>query len=185
MAGETIDVPPFPRLTWDEFFWVGEVRLPSWAGFQARRGAYAARSDAAPSDGTARLSVSSLDEARTPPTPEQAAALQHLLDYEAAVFAAASAALVEYGAEHIDDFESDEPPPEVNGVDDLRGLVGLYGVHVLTPSKDGVAYVGLEFGCTWDEEHGAGVMLHRDRVVDVGGADSSFLGWIAERDAAG
>ena len=38
---ETIDDPPFPRLTWGGYSWAGEVRLPSWAGFQSRRGAYA------------------------------------------------------------------------------------------------------------------------------------------------
>ena len=38
MADEMLDVPPFPPLRWDEYFWVGEVTLPSWAGFQTRRG---------------------------------------------------------------------------------------------------------------------------------------------------
>jgi hypothetical protein len=28
-------------------------------------------------------------------------------------------------------------------------------------------------------------MTHRDRVVEVGGADAAFLEWIAERDAEG
>ena len=48
---EAIEIPPFPPLTWADYSWVGEVRLPSWAGFQDRRGAYASVSDDAPSDG--------------------------------------------------------------------------------------------------------------------------------------
>jgi hypothetical protein len=44
-------------------------------------------------------------------------------------------------------------------------------------------YVGFEFGCTWDDEHGLGVLMHGERVVDVGGAETAFLLWIAERDA--
>ena len=41
-------------------------------------------------------------------------------------------------------------------------------------AKDGFAYIGLELGCTWDEEHGAGVLLHCGRIVDIGQADMSF-----------
>jgi len=60
--------------------------------------------------------------------------------------------------------------------------MGLVAIHVLGVAKGGVAYVGLELGCDWDEEHGAGLMLHKARIVKVGGADTSFLEWIAERD---
>ena len=52
-----IDIPPFPMLTWDTHSWAGEVRLPSWAGFQSRRGAYTSVSDDGPSNGTAQLTV--------------------------------------------------------------------------------------------------------------------------------
>lgn len=48
--------------------------------------------------------------------------------------------------------------------------------------KDGYAYVGYEFGCTWDEEHGLGFMTYKDRIVDFGGADSAFLTWVARKD---
>ena len=43
--------------------------------------------------------------------------------------------------------------------------------------------MGFKFGCTWDDEHGLGVMTHRGHVVEVGGADTAFLEWIAEADA--
>lgn len=91
---EVLDIPPFPPLTWDKYSWAGEVRLPSWAGFQSRRGAYASVSDAAPSDGTTRLTVDG--KAKAPPTPEQIAAFQHLLDNEAAVAEAVGRALLDY-----------------------------------------------------------------------------------------
>jgi hypothetical protein len=45
------------------------------------------------------------------------------------------------------------------------------------------AYVGFSFGASWEIEHGVGVLVHRGRVVEVGGADTAFLMWIAERDA--
>jgi Domain of unknown function (DUF6985) len=51
--------------------------------------------------------------------------------------------------------------------------------------KDGVSYVGVELFSRWDREHGAGVLVHGSRVVEVGGADTAILLWIAERDAGG
>ena len=44
-------------------------------------------------------------------------------------------------------------------------------------------YVGYEFGCEWEDEHGLGVLMHGTRVVDVGFADTAILLWIAEADA--
>jgi len=48
---------------------------------------------------------------------------------------------------------------------------------------DGLTYVGLSFHAKWEPEHGLGVLVHGRRVVEVGGADTSFLEWNAENDA--
>ena len=66
---------------------------------------------------------------------------------------------------------------------DFRRLTGLHAVHVHQVTKDGVPYVGFEFGCTWDDEHGLGILMHGQRAVEIGGADTAFLLWIAEQDA--
>lgn len=80
MLPETLDHPPFPLLEWEHYFWVGAVVLPSWAGFQARRGDYGGVSSRRPSDGSARLSISPEDDkARTAPTGEQVAAFRFLM----------------------------------------------------------------------------------------------------------
>ena len=186
---EVLDIPPFPPLTWDTYSWPGEVRLPSWAGFQSRRGAYASVSDDRPSDGTARLTVDV--EAKAHPTPEQIFAFQHLLDNEAAVAEAVGRALLDYypgeREAYLDDYdleESDEVP-EITDVAGLRSLVGLGSVHVLSLASDGVACIGFEFGCAWDGEHGAGVMTHCGRVIAIGQADCSFVEWMARRGLAG
>lgn len=44
----------------------------------------------------------------------------------------------------------------------------------LAISKDGFAYVGFELGCSWDEEHGLGVLTHKDHVVKIGEAETAF-----------
>jgi hypothetical protein len=189
MAKQTLNVPPFPPLRWDGHFWAGQVVLPSWAGFQSRRGAYGSVNSRAKSDGGARLTVTPANpEEKTPPRSQQVRAFRLLLDNEPAVggsvlraiFAAYPDLRDAYG---YDDEEAAEIMPEIERPEQLRTLIGLSNVHVLNVAKGGVAYIGFEFGCTWDEEHGLGVMTHRKRVVEVGGADTSFLTWIAERDA--
>jgi hypothetical protein len=170
---------PFPPLTWEHYFWVADLTLPSWAGFQVQHGADRDAHDASPADGTARLSISAVDsDARTLPTAEQVAAFRHLLDNEAAVADAVARALVEYCPGNAYDGD-DEVLLEVSGADDLRQLVRLIGVHVLTVARDGAACIGFEFACAWDSEHGAGVMTHLGRIVASGQGVCSFEAWIA------
>lgn len=188
MPKETVDLPPFPPLRWDGYGWTGEVVLPSWAGFQARRGAYTSVSSDEPSDGAVKLQVGQNDdEELEEPSPEQVAAYRHLIENEAAVADAVGRALVAYYAEQddarLDAIEDGNPLPDVSDPAGLRSLVGLGNVHVLPVAYAGVSYVGFEFGCVWDEEHGAGVLTHCGRVVETGQADTSFGQDVAEADA--
>jgi hypothetical protein len=190
MAKKKLNVQPFPPLQWDDYGWAGKITLPSWAGFQARGGAYGSRSAKKPSDGTARLHVAvEDDEAQTLPTQAQTQAMQHLLHNEAAVAGVVLQAIFEIypdekaAYEDAYDEEEGETLPTINKPSGLRTLMGLSNVHLLYVQKDGTAYIGFEFGCVWEEEHGVGVMTHLGRIVEVGQADCSFLEWIAERDA--
>lgn len=83
-----------------------------------------------------------------------------------------------FQAKYCDD-EDDEFMPDLTCVNDLKPLISLARVHILDVIKDGIAYIGFEFDCPWDEEHGFGVMLFKNKVVAMGGSDSSFLSWIA------
>lgn len=198
---KTLDVPPFPPLKWREFFWVGLDVLPSWAGFQERQRPYASRSSRKPSTGRVEVTVSAPggddddddddDDSGAPlpgPSPAQVRAYRFLKENEAAVAAAVRNEIVKGYPDLVDGYDYDEEEaaelmPPVRGPDDLRKLIGLGSVHVHPVEKSGVAYIGFEFGCTWDDEHGLGVMTHKKRVIQIGGADTSILEWIAERDA--
>jgi hypothetical protein len=189
-AKPTAHVPPLPPLSWDGYFWTAQIVLPSWAGFQCRLGPYGARSSSKPSDGTASLTVAARDDdAASLLTPEQVQAYQYLLEHEAETQHGVLQAIFDeyptmrFGFLEAVDEEEFHLMPDIQRPEDLRPLMGLSQVHILNVSKDGVAYVGFEFGCTWESEHGLGVMTHRGRVVAVGYADVSFLDWIAERDA--
>lgn len=190
MADELLDVPPFPPLKWDGYGWEGNITLPSWAGFQTRTGAYGSRSSKKASDGATQLRVAVEDKkAQTPPTAEQVKAMHHLLGNEAAVASAVLQSLFEMypeeKAKYEDAYDEEEGAtlPAISDPSGLRTLTGLSNVHVLYVKKGDAAYIGFEFGCAWNQEHGAGVMTHLGRVVAVGHADHSFLEWIAEDDA--
>jgi hypothetical protein len=102
------------------------------------------------------------------------------MDNEAAVAAAVARALVDYCPGEAYDGD-DEELLGVSEPADLRRLVGLSAVHVLDVCRDGAACIGFEFGCVWDEEHGAGVMTHLGRVTATGQAVCSFEEWIARQ----
>lgn len=178
---DSLAFPPFPALTWADYFWEADIVLPSWAGFQARRGDYGAVTSHRPADGTARLSIASLDhEARTPPTAEQVAAFQHLMDNEAAVAEAVVTTLVDYCPGNCYDGNDDELRA-VSEPAHLRRFIGLSSVHITDVFHEGVACVGFDFGCVWDEEHGAGVMTYLGRVLATGQGDTSFEAWVARQ----
>lgn len=66
--------------------------------------------------------------------------------------------------------------PELKSLDDVRKIIGIGGLFVRTQEKDGIAYMGFECGCPWDEEHGLGILMHKERVIDAEAADLAFSG---------
>ena len=190
MSDETIlEQEPFGRLTWDGDDWTGAVVLPGWAEFQTRLGPYAHLSSDEPSDGTAELRVFTEDGEHRPPSQAQARAFLHLTQNEPAVTRAVQEAILAeyprlraiYG--RLQPVASaPEIMPKVTSIRDLRPLIGLAVVHLLEDERDGVAYVGFELGCSWDVEHGLGVMTHAGRVVGIGDADTSIQVCDAETD---
>jgi hypothetical protein len=199
-SGKKLDLPPFPPLTWDRSSWRGRITLSSWRGFQLRSDPYASESGTDPSDGTVMLSVKrGGKDVERPPSAEQAAALRYLLENEAAIQDTLVAAIFEAYVGSRDRYladgflEDSEMPVLTRGAGQLRSHVGLSIVHIRHLAKDGAAYVGFEFGCTWEVEHGLGVMMHQGRILtyppmgvtEVGYADQATLDELAEEDAKG
>ncbi len=175
---QNLNLPPFPSMKWDEYFWVGNIRLPSWAGFQSRGGDYGGSSSSKPSDGTVSLSVETEEMAE--PSPAQIAAMNYLLGHEAEIFAAISQAIVDEFPQIKADFgdwyteTTEKQLPDVKVANDLKKLIGVSIVHIQSDEERGESYIGFEFGCDWEEEHGLGVKTHHGRVIEVGPADVSF-----------
>jgi hypothetical protein len=182
----TLNVPPFPPLAFDSYAWTGVVRLRAWAGFQSSGGPYASMNSARESDGLVDLRVHVPGDDPVPPSAEQLAAFALLLEEQNLVIdSVLSAILQRYPAwrdEYLDDMAEDDEDdedalallPEITRPEELCPLIGLAFVHILAEAKDGRAYIGFEFGCEWETEHGLGIMTHGDTVLEVGHAVSAF-----------
>lgn len=167
---EKLDHSPFPLLTWGDCdWWEGEVLWP---------------------DGeTVCVSVTPHDaEKSRMPSQAQSLAYAYQMDSNKQVMVSVLAALRPYYDKMRPRYreflggEFEGSMPAVTNAEDLRGLIFMQHVHVHPWTKDGKTYVGLQFGCTWDKEHGLGVMMHQDRVVDIGEAAVSFAWEPAEAD---
>lgn len=76
-----------------------------------------------------------------------------------------------------------EDLPSLDRAEELKSLISIESIYVHQISKDGKPYVGFEGTCPWDDEHGLGALMHDTRIVEVGGADTAGLLWIAEEDS--
>jgi hypothetical protein len=133
--------------------------------------------------------------AERPPSAEQGNALRYLLEHEAAIRDALVAAIFEeypVSRERLlrQAFVDESEMPALERPEELKSHIGLSTVHVLPVVKHDAAYIGFEFGCTWDDEHGLGIMTHQDRIVElphlgvgkVSGGDLASEEWMAEED---
>jgi hypothetical protein len=181
------NMPDFQR---DGFFWTAQAQLPSWVGYQNRNGPYGSISSDEPSDGLVTIVVEPEGGKESPLTEQERASVQGWLDHEAEVASAVLEGLLAeyprlqqlYGYEGA---ERETYMPDVSRAEEFRQSIGLHNVHFVPLLKEGLPYVGYEFSCTWDGEHGLGVLMHGSRVVEVGGADTAFTLWIAKQDARG
>jgi len=182
-----IECPPLPPLSWEDYCWIGDDHLPEWDAYQTGGGVYGA-SDAQ-SIRSITINVSTPEGSRVEPNKHQIAAYQFIRQSgERIVDAIANLLLERYPSlqSRYKDFLGpavmETHMPTITSVSGFKSLIGLGSIHIHTTAKAGVAYVGLQLGCTWDVEHGLGVMMHLDRVVEFGGADTAILEWIAEDD---
>lgn len=106
---------------------------------------------------------------------------------EPVVSEAVKAALIEWcspqSVERVANFDFGDDFPIIRNDQDLRDNVGLYAINIHQVDVDGVPYIGYEFGCEWEVEHGLGVLMHGARAVEVGFADTALNLWVAKDDA--
>lgn len=172
----------------DDLWWKAETVLSFWKGFQSRKGDYGAQDSDLPSNGSVDIVFAPEGRDTTPLTDDETVLIEWFLKNNSQVSEASLSSVFEtypvlqteysYSLEERAEFM-----PDIKERKDLRNLIGLHTVYIHQITKNGVPYIGFEFGCTWDPEHGIGVLMNGVRTVKIGGADTALLLWIAEKDA--
>jgi hypothetical protein len=159
----------------------GVLTLNAWKGFQSRQGFYGSQDKLEGSDYSVRVSVEGkeVDNVMIATLP-QVNAIQFLVNKSEKVRDAVLVGLLNELPNLKEIYE--DLLPDIISIEDFKNVIGLSNLHVLSSDKDDCAYVGFELGCSWDDEHGVGVMTHKDRVVAIGQADTSFDSWVAFDD---
>ena len=171
-----VKLPPLPKLNLTLSEWVGKDTLGAWAGFGEKRG----------SKGRVEVILhraSGDDDDTNPvkPAPEMVAAYRHMKEHGAELAGAVLAAFQSYLNDTLVGHYGWDLQ-RVADVDSFKTMLEIQSVYVLRIAKDGLAYLGLSFHCTWDEEHGAASPVHGSRVVEVGQADVAGDDFAAQGD---
>jgi hypothetical protein len=157
---DTLNLPPLERDP-DSPYWIGHVAV-MWY-----------RTEEPP-----RLTVMSpdgADGAEARPSPAQLAAFEHLMGGGPPL-----------RGPILEQFRRYVPELATGDWAGLEAFFRLTDVRLFPVEKGGLSYVGLVFSCLqWDGgyEHGAGIIVHGERVVHFGAADEAKTGERAYIDA--
>ena len=185
---QTKNMNTIPNIKLEDDRFEGKVSLPIWTNFQNRQGAYGSLNESENSNAEFGISIGG-DMVIDNPTIkiEHVNAYDYLTTHSEQVQnSILTRLLAEYKNLQTEyDYDEDEAKefmPDIDNIEQFKEIIGLSQIHIMEVSKDNIAYVGYEFGCSWDDEHGIGFMTHKDRIIDFGGADTSFLTWVAKED---
>jgi hypothetical protein len=72
------------------------------------------------------------------------------------------------------DEDPDDVVPKINSYKELLSLCGIVGVYIRSDGATTVPEFGIEFGCNWEDSHGAGAAFKGVELIESGGADILF-----------
>lgn len=73
----------------------------------------------------------------------------------------------------LDDWEEF---PIIEKKNDLYKVVRIDHIYIHPAHKNNISYFGVLGNCRWDEEHGLGILFHRNSVIEFGGAEEADAG---------
>ena len=163
--------------------WISEIYLPIFARCRDRWSRYGEQADRRTETEKLGLvkwfwSEGAPGSAGPPPELDDAGrtALETLLRNEATIFERVIGEILgSYRTYVRAEFARELGDPVLaQRIDSLEGIcetIALMGVHLLASAKAEIRYLGLRFNATWADDHGVGVVLHGDRIVEVGSED--------------
>ncbi|EMI22297.1 hypothetical protein RMSM_00773 [Rhodopirellula maiorica SM1] len=109
------------------------------------------------------------------PSEAQIAAVKYLLENQSRIITRVLDASLRWARYFMESNEGWFDEEEViTNVSDLRENLAGLDILVSPQAVDGFAWIGFSTDCEWDEEHGLGVAVWKDTVIDVGHADVAF-----------
>ncbi|MCD0474574.1 hypothetical protein LPB87_09250 [Flavobacterium sp. EDS] len=87
--------------------------------------------------------------------------------------------------QEIYDYPQDEKEdfmPDISEIKSFANLLSPGVIYITSVFKDNIPYIGYLFSCSWDAEHGLGIMTYKNQIIKIGGADTAFSTWSAEED---
>lgn len=170
------DAPPFPDYVEDEYSLLSTIQLPAFAGMQITEGPYGAVSAPGPSTGKTHACA---DKDLDP--DDFRAVVKWVIEHDSQIRSLLFPALVKQYwemrglvIECLINEDPDEVVPAIKEPEELASLCGLVAVHVGGMNTNGEPHFGIELGCNWEEEHGAGVRFLGLKVVEAGEASDAF-----------
>ncbi|MCC9071000.1 hypothetical protein LNQ49_05250 [Flavobacterium sp. F-65] len=64
--------------------------------------------------------------------------------------------------------------PDISQIKDFADLLSPSTIYITSEFKDNIPHIGYLFYCSWDSEHGLGVMTHKNQIIKIGGAETAF-----------
>mgnify|MGYP003574857190 CR=1 FL=1 len=87
--------------------------------------------------------------------------------------------------QEIYDYSEEDKTDFMPNLTDIKGFANLLSLstfYITSVYKDDIPYIGFLFSCSWDSEHGLGIMTHKDTIIEIGGADIAFDIYTAKED---
>lgn len=153
--------------------WIATANLPSWDAYLAATRPFSGLPGHTAHVGSVELVFAPEGRDASPLTADEHSLIRWFVENERVVSQGVKEAI----------FQEYALAFNLASADDLKDLIGLRTVHIHQIAKNGIPYAGFEFDCTWDPEHGLGVLMHGIRCVELGQGDTAMLLWIAERDS--
>ena len=156
----------------------GYVDLPDWDGYFLNEGTIYSKEEKRINGGRVELQV---DGAINPDgsvdfSKEQVAAYWYLVEHQETIKRIILENMVNnfdlfdpFGDHKSDEQEGGYPRPSqlVTGFD-FKDYIGPTSISIDENEKDDAAYTTWYFNCRWDPEHGFQVIMHKDRIIDMG-----------------
>lgn len=154
----------------------GLLSLDSWKDFQSRQVIFRSKETNSIPDGFVKVRVEGKQvESVKTTTLAQVNAIEFLINHSDKIRDALLTGLLNELSDLKEAYNN--LTTNINGIENMKKLIGLSYLHVMSSDKDDFAYIGFELDCEWDEEHGIGVIMHKDRIVKIGQAEITHDSW--------